>query len=469
MFDSLFRVRVNYRVYVFMCILIYFAFPDLSIYSYFAIIFSLHQFFLLFYSIGHVIPIRYLFGVLMCVQMLVGPTLAFNGLDAYQHEYSKMRIPEPEYFAYVIPAVICFILGLHIKSSGLKGEKIDFLTTAQFVDSNPNLSYVLIGVGFASSILADFFSADLAFIFILIGSFKFIGAFMFLASDKPLKPLPIIIVFTSILISSLGAAMFHDLIIWLIFLGSFLAIKYRPRLRIKLFAVTAFTIFTVIIQLSKSDYRLAGSQGEESGIESFATAYERDKGENKFYNPETLAKSNIRINQGYIVTNIMNTVPRIVPFQNGEEMMQILEAAILPRILAPNKLKAGDQEIFKKYTGLGLSKNTAMGLSSVGDAYINFGVFGGCVFMFFLGLLYNEVLKAFQRYSKFYPLLILFAPLVFYYPIRPDCELQTILGHLVKSIFLIYVVMRVWEKIFKIDLSHPEQTENKDGIIPSLS
>ena len=68
--------------------------------------------------------------------------------------------------------------------------------------------------------------------------------------------------------------------------------------------------------------------------------------------------------------------------------------------------------------------------------------------MFVLGLFYSEVLKAFHRYGKYYPVLLLFTPLVFYYPIRPDCELQTILGHLVKSCFLIYVIFLVWKKYF---------------------
>jgi len=87
-----------------------------------------------------------------------------------------------------------------------------------------------------------------------------------------------------------------------------------------------------------------------------------------------------------------------------------------------------------------------MGLSSMGDAYINFGTFGGCIFMFFLGLLFSEVLNGFQKYSRYYPFLLLFTPLVFYYPIRPDCELQTSLGHLVKSCFLIYMLILFWKK-----------------------
>ena len=142
----------------------------------------------------------------------------------------------------------------------------------------------------------------------------------------------------------------------------------------------------------------------------------------------------------------MRNVPKNVPFADGEELMQILEAAFLPRVLAPNKLNAGDRGIFMKYTGMSLSKGTSMALSSVGDAYVNFGRWGGCIFMFFLGLLFSEVLNGFYRYSKYYPFLLLFTPLVFYYPIRPDCELQTSLGHLVKSCFLIYLLVLFWKR-----------------------
>ena len=65
---------------------------------------------------------------------------------------------------------------------------------------------------------------------------------------------------------------------------------------------------------------------------------------------KSLAGSVTRINQGFIITNIMKTVPDIEPFANGKEMYQILEAAIMPRILAPDKLRAGDRSIFVKYS-----------------------------------------------------------------------------------------------------------------------
>ena len=174
------------------------------------------------------------------------------------------------------------------------------------------------------------------------------------------------------------------------------------------------------------------SENEEKGVFSFSN----------------LAESNVRINQGFIITNIMATVPAREQYANGTELYALIEAAIMPRIFAPDKLNAGDRSIFTKYTGIPLQEGTSMGLSTLGDAYINFGLFGGALFMFILGLLYSEVLILFHKNSTLYPVLILFTALVFYYPIRPDCETQTILGHLVKSCMLVFGVIYFWRSSF---------------------
>ena len=186
-----------------------------------------------------------------------------------------------------------------------------------------------------------------------------------------------------------------------------------------------------------------GRKGKKAGLETFSNTYEEDKASK--FSAASIAHSNIRINQGYIVTHVMETVPEKVPFEDGSEMMEIVRAAVLPRILAPDKLRAGDRGIFMKYSGMVLLPGTSMALSSLGDAYVNFGTFGGAIFMFFYGLLFSEVLNAFYKNSFDYPIVILFVPLVFYYPIRPDCELQTIMGHLVKSCFLLFVVVQIWK------------------------
>lgn len=453
--ESLFNGRFPTFLYLGFVLIIRVLWIDISWFSFFALCITLHQFMLLFYSIGYVVPMRYILGAFMCLQMLLGPTFAYNGLDQYQSFTYKMKIPEGDYFAYAIPAVICFIIGLHITAGQLKGEVLDRKPIAAFVDSSGDLPYWFIGIGFVSSIVSSYFSSELGFVFYLMSSFKFIGAFMLLLSSKQMKTSVLVIVFGSIVISSLSEAMFHDLITWTIFIGAIIAIKFKPGLGLKLAVAVGFILVTVVIQQLKGDYRNEAWGGGESGLNAYEKVYDKKQAQNGIFNFESLAQSNVRINQGFIITNIMRNVPARVPFSNGAELYQILEAAFLPRILAPNKLNAGDRSIFMKYSGMQIKRGTSMGLSSVGDGYINFGPIGGCIFMFCLALLFSSVLNGLYKHSKIYPVLLLFTPLVFYYPMRPDCELQTSLGHLVKSCFLIFVMVQLWKYDFKRTLKRP--------------
>lgn len=448
---------MDWGVYCIIAILIRISFLEMSWLSYIAILIALHQFFLFFYALGYLVPVRFLAGAFMCMQMLLGPAMAYSGLDAYQRPESKMQIPEFDYFMYAIPAVIAFIIGLHATAGKLKGEFINQKKIQQYVQENETLPYYFVAFGFIASFLSPYMGSELGFVFFLFSNFKFIGAFLIILGNRKLKPLYLVLVFGSIVASSLQKAMFHDLLTWLIFLGTVFALKYKPSVNIKAMFAIGFAILVLVIQQLKGDYRQATWSGEEgAGLSTFVQTYDKSESKGRF-SLESIAESNIRINQGFIVTHIMKTVPAKVPYEDGKEMLEILKAAILPRILAPDKLNAGDQTIFMKYTGLLLMPGTSMGLSTMGDAYVNFGIFGGIIFMFFFGLLFSEVLNAFYKRSFEYPVLLLFIPMVFYYPIRPDCELQTILGHLFKSCFLIFVMLHVWKAKLKLNSKVHEQ------------
>lgn len=387
----------------------------------------------------------------MCLQFFIGSSFAYSGLDKYQYFKYRMKIPEADYFSYAFPAVILFIIGLHIMAGNYKGEVVDKKSIELFVKKNPGLPYAFIIVGFLSSVVSGSFGSELSFVFYLLGSFKFIGLFLLIIGGKQLKVLPLVIVIGSIFGSSLVSAMFHDLLTWIIFTAAVFGIKYKFSFKIKLIGMASFIFLAMTIQVLKGAYREAkGNTNIGAGAETFANLYEEQSEQGGILNFKSLAVSNVRINQGFIITNIMQQVPLREPFARGAEMNQILEAAFMPRILAPNKLRAGDRTIFMKYSGIPVQPGTSMGLSSLGDAYVNYGIFGGVIFMFILGFVYSEVLKVFQKQSFTYPVLILFVPLVFYYPIRPDCELQTILGHLVKSCFLIFVMIQVWKVKFMV-------------------
>jgi hypothetical protein len=441
--------RVNIQIYFLFIIFLKLILIDISWYSFAAIGIFLYQFMLLFNTLGEAIPIRYISSVMMCIQMLLGPTLAYNGLDQFQTGTYKMQIPEVEYFSYAIPAVLCFIAGLQIFSKHLPGEIPSIKKITVFVEQNKMIPFVFIVIGFVASLLTRVSSSELKFVMVLLGSFKYVGLFLIILSNKKIKLLPLLIVYGSIILSSLAEGMFFDLITWLIFLGAVYSYVYKPSFAIKFSAVILLVLIAITIQLVKGDYREATwKKGEEGGAEIFQKTM-KEKNENAgIFNLDNLAKSNVRMNQGYIVTHIMRTVPTMVPYENGAELKLILESAFLPRFLAPNKLNAGDRVIFTKYTNMPIASGTSMALSSMGDAYINFGLEGGCIFMFLFGALFNLVLTKFNDYSTYFPVLILFSCLVFYYPIRPDCELQTILGHLVKSCFLIFLMLKIWKQKF---------------------
>lgn len=447
---TLFPDKFNWSGYLLLCLFVRLVFLNISWYSFFAGISSIYIIFLLFDSIGSIIPTRYLLSAFMCVQFFVGPILAYNGLDEYQYFMYKMRIPESEYFSYTIPAVLLFIIGLHIKAGDNDGEIVNVPSIQEFVKRNSLIPPIFIGIGFVSSIVSNYFSSDFAFLFYLLGGMKFVGLFLFILGYRTLNVWATVLVIGSIISSSFGSGMFHDLLTWLIYTISIFGIKYKFSFRLKLVGFSVFVVIVAILQILKGTYRESTNiRGQEGNIETFAEIYQKENEQNGVLNFINLAKSNVRINQGFIITNIMTNVPDKVDYAKGSELYQIIESAILPRILAPNKLNAGDRTIFVKYSGIPLTEGTSMGLSSVGDAYINFGVMGGSLFMFFLGLFFSSVLNYFKRYSFYYPTLILFVPLVFYYPIRPDCELQTILGHLVKSCFLVFMILQLWKSSFR--------------------
>lgn len=447
---SLFPDKFNWSAYFLLCLFIRIVYFNISWFSFTAAICSLYVIILLFDSIGTIIPTRHLLSAFMCVQFFVGPLFAYNGLDEFQYFMYKMRIPESEYFTYAIPAVLLFIIGLHIKAGNNDGEIINENEIQKFVINNKSIPPLFIVVGFISSIVSSYFSSDFAFVFYLLGGLKFIGLFLFILGYQTLNVWATILVIGSIISSSFGSGMFHDLLTWLIYTISIFAVKYRFNFRVKLVGFGVFVVIVAILQILKGSFRQTTNiQGKQGNIETFAELYQKENEEKGVLSFINLAKSNVRINQGFIITNIMTNVPDKVDYAKGEELYEIIEAAILPRILAPNKLNAGDRRIFVKYSGIPLTEGTSMGLSSVGDAYINFGIMGGAVFMFFLGLLFSNVLNYFKKYSFTYPSLILFVPLVFYYPIRPDCELQTILGHLVKSCFLVFMIIQIWKPTFK--------------------
>jgi hypothetical protein len=248
--------------------------------------------------------------------------------------------------------------------------------------------------------------------------------------------------------------MFHDLLTWSVFLFAVIMLRYKLSNLLKTGILTGFLIAATFIQFIKQDYRQTLYEGSEAGVDVVTDVYTNATLERgSMFSKVNLYENAVRINQGYIVSNVMNNVPANIPFSEGESMKQIFLSSIFPRFIYPDKLNAGDREFFMHYTGMKIAEGTSMGISSVGDAYANFGKTGSWIFMFFYGLLFNVGLRLLYKKSAVTPLILLFTPVIFIYPIRPDCELQTILGHFFKATVLMIIIFQLFKAKLSFDLS----------------
>jgi len=81
-----------------------------------------------------------------------------------------------------------------------------------------------------------------------------------------------------------------------------------------------------------------------------------------------------------------------------------------------------------------------MTIGILGDAYVNFGLIGGAVFMLGFGLFLNYILGFIYRLSSKYPSLILWIPFIFFYAMRAGNEFVVILNFITKSSIVVFII-----------------------------
>ena len=444
--------NLNYIIALISLLVFYYLYK----YIFLAIGFSIFVYWVssLFIRVNHSLPIKELFLTMYALQFLLGPALAYNGMDYYTEDSNKMKASSDAYFSFMIPVFITLSLGFNVycKKYSLQPSRPNI---DQWVVQNPKMPYYFIGIGFIASFISPFFPSSLAFVFYLLGSFKYIGLFALLLSYQKLKIKLLIVIYGLILVSSFQGGMFHDLLTWIIVLFLILAYRYKPIWQLKAVGIVGFVLFAIFIQSIKQGLRAQTWFGnKEASIDLIQdVAADVDKTNGGLLSIENLGPNFVRINQGWVLASTMEYVPKNIGHTHGELIAKYLYSASVPRFIDDTKLNAGSQEIFNKYSGHHIEKGTSIGLGLFTDAYVEFGDYGnsGALFYVFLfGLLYGYILHQFNNKTKRYPILLLFVVLVFIYPIRPNCETQTALGHLFKSTMLITILFTVYRKKFTL-------------------
>ena len=398
-------------------------------------------FFELVDGFGKRIPIRELFSFIVFLQLFISPLIAYEYFD--NNASFEMYVSQEVYMGYVLPALICFVIGLNLKlaSSNLRTS----LSNVSFTKADENFAIGLIVVGFISTFLLEKVPGSLRFILYLMMMLKFVGVFIFLFSTNRFRWLWVLLVYGQFTIETIRGAVFYDLFVWIGFLYIFIEVKWQSTFfRKLLFILIGFSVI-FFIQSIKREYRdsawegVAAQDKEELFLEIAANRIESN---NTLQETSDLDRFVSRLNTGWIVSKVMEHTPRYEPFTEGELLQNDIKNVLLPRILFPDKDVTGgkqNQEKFTRFTGRRLTEATTMRIGALSDAYVNFGVIGGWVCMFCLGLFFNLTLVLLFRLASTNIQYLLWIPFIFAYAIRMS-DFQVILNYTFKALIFVFVI-----------------------------
>jgi len=406
-----------------------------------------------FYELAHTIEIRDLMILIALLQWIVGPALAYSYNPDDMRYY--MAVDEATYISFVLPACVCFIFGLHLP---VWSKQIDEQSVIEkirgLLKRYPDIDLILISGGIVFNLLIDFVPASLRFVLVLFATVRFIGLFFLILNVRTNKWYITTFVIGWLFYEAISRAMFHELLLWLIFLIMFIALLRKFNTSKKAFYLFLLITLALLIQTVKHEFRqIIWFGGESEYGQVFTSLIIENLGDPSYITSETNLNAAItRINQGWIIARIMSYTPEVEPFANGETIIAGIEAALLPRIIAPNKAKAGGRENFVRFTGRNLESNTSMGISTLGEAYANFGIGGGIFFMFFFGLFYNYFLSRIYKLAVDIPTIILWLPVLFLQVVKAESDFVVVLNHLVKASIIVGFIYIGFRRILGVNL-----------------
>ncbi len=377
------------------------------------------------------IPILQITAIIAVLQWLIGPTLYFmTGLTTGRY---YMYVSEAEYFTFAIPGTAAFCIGLYLFGSTIHQKLVlEELDRRYFFDFGVLLNIV----AFAATLVAERAPGGLAFFFHLCSQLKYVGAIYFLLSGHRYRYVLAAASCMTLFTSSAAAGRFHDLIIWMTLISTYWFAQFRFTLQYKLALIGAAALLVFIIQVIKQDYREKLSRGIPTSVPD--EMWLIISGQRNLIENDILSLAAVRLNQGWIISAVMKNVPENEPFADGETIADAFESSLMPRFLSPDKKMAGGRENFRRFTGLPIGENTSMGISPLGEAYANFDVEGGIVFMLVYGLFFSGFFRMVASSTAKNPDFIFWIPLVFYQGIKAETEIVVVLNQLVKGLIVAY-------------------------------
>lgn len=369
-----------------------------------------------------------------------------------------MNIPPGEYFGFVLPGTLMLIAGLVFPVTWSKTYDHRALIdrAKEHLLERGNIGLWMSGIGAAIFFFVPYMPFVLRGVVNYFAQLLYVGLFYVLFSKKTrYKGLLLAIVLSITLVNSVMTGMYGELVLWGALFVIMYLIEYPVSATRRIFVLGVSVVVILLLQSIKHEYRLETWGPDESRNADFG--FFANLVSDRLSNPSSLVEGerlfNIatRANQGFLIAKTMAYVPKHEPFANGETLLKSAAAAVVPRIVWPDKPQAGGKENVRRFLGAP-EVSYSYNISPIGEAYVNFGKTGGIVFMFFYGLIFNFLFHQVLALSSRYPSLIFWLPLLFVGSLKVEGDFLTTFGSFVKGAMFAWIVFWFSRIVLKVKI-----------------
>ena len=422
-------------------------------------------------KLGKGIILRELMALHGCVVCLLMPMLGYLIYNESNYLAVKwlhyMPVNEKTYFDFALPAMTGFVTAVcwPVNSPPFT-DTGKYLTSIIDKSRNilakiPNIGLTLLIVGVSVYAISDFLPTSLQFAFLLFYFSSFAGFLYVYFTPNVKYKVPILILFgLFIVFNALKTGMFTIIAYMGITIFSFFFIGRKSPMWKKMIGFVVGIFLLMLIQSVKQTYRKLTWKSDFEGNRAMVFSdliQERLQSNAGFFSADAFFPMYYRGNQGYNVGLVMQRIPALQPFDNGNNLLTSFASSLVPRVVWPNKPEAGGKFNMKYYTGYVIN-GWSTNVGPLGEAYGSFGVLGGIIYMTFLGAFVRWSYRKVFVIAHRIPLLLFWIPVLFYqvtYSLESD-TLQ-ILNSLFKSALFIWLIHRFLPKWLGVKRRHFER------------
>lgn len=400
--------------------------------------------------IGKELPLKELLLTIAALQWIVGPKISYV-LGKTHYKY-YMYVDEYTYMSYVVPGFIALTAGLYAFETRMKLSTITQAFKHNW-EYHKKISFNTLYVGLLSALVFKLFNLSSIGFFLYLGYivlFVAVAHLLFVYPHRRIVIFSITIIY--LFVESISIGLFHNFLLFSTFL-MFFVFRLKDRFVSKLGLIVIAFLLMQTIQLVKSDLRKVTWYSEASNPLEVFYSLVKDQyfsplddyyaAQNQNVEEDEEASLSIRLNQGWIISKILENVPKNQPYLKGESISSGISAALLPRFLFPEK-KGGEDALitFQKVTGIKLVKGTSMGLSIIGEFYANYGVIGGWIAMLLYGLFLSFSVKFIYVTigNLGYGTITFWFILFFFQVVKAEANFIADFNHLIKSVIFYFVL-----------------------------